>query len=110
MEDWGESSPIPGGGAVIVVHADSDNYTVEEGDNVLIKGDGSQTTGQIIINSTATVTIQWRSTAIGGKLNERVGSITIKSATINASTTDNFNNGVGAAIGSGSSTYSGTKK
>lgn len=34
------------------------NYTVNEGADVLIKGSGSQTTGQIIINGTATVTIQ----------------------------------------------------
>lgn len=34
------------------------NYTVNEGADVLIKGNGSQTTGQIIINGTATVTIQ----------------------------------------------------
>lgn len=35
------------------------NYTVNEGDDVLIKGNGSQTTGQIIINGTATVTIKY---------------------------------------------------
>lgn len=170
------------------------NYTVNKGDKVIIKGNGSQTTGQIIINGTATVIIQdiniqpsvpaslpevamnrvlspiviadgtatiklkgentlasavflnetsfekfsgagiqlvnnnshvviegeanasltvssqWGCAAIGGNLWGEVGNITIKNAKINASTTENYENGAGAAIGSGSTYYSWTKK
>lgn len=45
----------------LILQPDSEgNYTVNEGDNVIIKGNSSQTptTGQIIINGDATVTIQ----------------------------------------------------
>ena len=171
------------------------NYTVNNGDKVIIKGNGSQTTGQIIINGTATVIIQdiniqpsvptslpnleynrvlspiviadgtatiklkgkntlastefttkddasetysgagiqlvnnnshviiegeanasltvssqWGCAAVGGNFNGEAGNITIKNATINASTTKNKIWGAGAAIGSGSASYSQTGK
>ena len=57
-ENWHEVTIDVKKMQVEIKPGDDGNYTVNEGDNVLIKGNGPKTTGQIIINGTATVTIQ----------------------------------------------------